>query len=353
MSFIEKVATLEKNSKITIGVQKYQANKYLCGKNKYWRLVNNLTIVLIIAAITLPWFFGWKTFFVLAIILAVYPYLVTKIAAHIVRIKVVKDEGLFRNLLAIMIINIRDNKSGQIFQIDDSEAVIEAIYKEFLSDTNLENKKRTSENMFEEIYQQSFPGGDRQIQKMTEEIIRLSNRKLNENIAKSILFKAQILKSTEPFSLLRLIEGVSVDSPLNKDEMASVLAYLLYGSTDEELVKTTEIGFNLDKIGCGDDVLPDAIGEFGLNSRNPILVHGVFSVDFYQRSLVTADGRELNWERLGTSGDPIEKKIGPVDVYKVSTDDDSFSQKLYISPYNKTISKIAPKGFVFKDKKLQ
>lgn len=188
---------------------------------------------------------------------------------------------------------------------------------------------------------------------MTEEITRLSNRKLNKHIASSVLFKAQILKSTEPFSLLRLIERVSVDSLLNKDETAIVLAYLLYGSTDEELVKTTEIGFNLDKIGCGDDVLPGAVGEFGLNSQNPILVYGVFSVGFFQSNIVTAYGKELNWERLRTSGDSIEKKIGPVDVYKASTDDDSFSQKLYISPYDKTISKIAPKGLVFKDKKLQ
>lgn len=148
MSFIEKVDTLEKNGKITISVQKYRANKYLSSQNKYWWLVNNLTVVLIIAAITLLWLFGWKTFFVWVIILTLYSYLVTKIVAHIVRIKAAKDEGLFRNLLAVMIINIRGNKSGQIFQIDDSEAVVEVIYKEFLSD-NLENKKRNSDSVFE------------------------------------------------------------------------------------------------------------------------------------------------------------------------------------------------------------
>lgn len=100
------------------------------------------------------------------------------------------------------------------------------------------------------------------------------------------------------------------------------------------------------KDGCTTDVIPGAFGEYGLCKTNPIPVKGIVANEIYLRQLELESGECIKWHRIGsTISDNIN---GCIDMYHISSVSNVDICVLYISPYQSTISRTAPKGFRIK-----
>ena len=94
--------------------------------------------------------------------------------------------------------------------------------------------------------------------------------------------------------------------------------------------------------GCTTDEMPNGVGEFGLESTNPIPVNTVQGSILYLGRLRAPDGTRVNNKRLGSiQVDNIEK---PIDEYLITHGNGDEIATIYISPYQAKNSKKAPKG---------
>jgi hypothetical protein len=94
--------------------------------------------------------------------------------------------------------------------------------------------------------------------------------------------------------------------------------------------------------GTDQDIIPEGFGEFGYDVTNPIPVNTVFGNTAYLGKLRTLDGVKIRYERLGSTR--AENINYPIDIYNIFRGEEKIAT-LYISPYNKKNSGIAPKGF--------
>jgi hypothetical protein len=88
------------------------------------------------------------------------------------------------------------------------------------------------------------------------------------------------------------------------------------------------------------------MGEYGLCATNPIPVRGIAANEVYLNQIELENGDPIQWCRLGST---IANNInGCIDMYTITTLAGDNVCTLYISPYQNTISGIAPKGFRIK-----
>ncbi len=95
--------------------------------------------------------------------------------------------------------------------------------------------------------------------------------------------------------------------------------------------------------GTDQDVLPNGYGEFGLVATNPIPTRTMMGSARYLASLRTQDGDEVMCTRIGSKLDPVSEN--PIDVYEVRSLENDVLATIYISPYNRKNSSLAPCGF--------
>ena len=107
----------------------------------------------------------------------------------------------------------------------------------------------------------------------------------------------------------------------------------------KELYEILQMG---NEDGTDQDIIPEGIGEFGYDVTNPIPVNTVFGNTAYLGRLRTLNGIKVRYERKGSTGAANIKN--PIDIYDIFEDEKKIAT-LYISPYNKKNSTIAPKGF--------
>lgn len=96
-------------------------------------------------------------------------------------------------------------------------------------------------------------------------------------------------------------------------------------------------------LGDDKDRLPRAYGEFGLEATNPVLATALLGSTRYLDNLRTSDGQEVRYSRIGSTLSDVSRY--PIDIYDVRSLDDEALAVLYILPYNKANSSIAPRGF--------
>lgn len=92
------------------------------------------------------------------------------------------------------------------------------------------------------------------------------------------------------------------------------------------------------------DSIPGAYGKFGYEKTNPIPVNTIIGSLRYLKSLKTEDGKSIEYKRRGSTR--TENIDSPIDIYDISANNEHIAT-LYISPYNKKNSEIAPEGFIF------
>jgi hypothetical protein len=94
--------------------------------------------------------------------------------------------------------------------------------------------------------------------------------------------------------------------------------------------------------GTYQDIIPEGVGEFGHDVTNPIPVNTIFGNTAYLGRLRTLDGIKVRYECRGSTRASNIKN--PIDIYDIY-DEEKKIAILYISPYNKKNSTLAPKGF--------
>jgi hypothetical protein len=95
--------------------------------------------------------------------------------------------------------------------------------------------------------------------------------------------------------------------------------------------------------GIDADEMPNGQGEFGMESTNPIPCKTVFGSTAYLGRLRTLDGTKVVYERSGSIMTDLSPH--PIDMYKISHPNGQKLTTLYISPYQKRVSRKAPQGF--------
>lgn len=95
--------------------------------------------------------------------------------------------------------------------------------------------------------------------------------------------------------------------------------------------------------GVDADEIPHGTGEFGMSPANPIPCHTIFGSTAYLGRLRTLDGLKVNYVRKGSFSSDVTNH--PVDGYGITDPSGRILATIFISPYQKRISKKAPSGF--------
>jgi hypothetical protein len=93
--------------------------------------------------------------------------------------------------------------------------------------------------------------------------------------------------------------------------------------------------------GTTQDKIPGGFGEFGMSTNNPIPTVCVKGSNVYL-SRLRYNGILVDSNRLGSTKSDVT--VGNVDIYQISQSGSDIV-KIYICPYHRKDSKIAPKGF--------
>ena len=115
-----------------------------------------------------------------------------------------------------------------------------------------------------------------------------------------------------------------------------------------EFIKQNKELFELQKKFMGEkgtdlDIMPEGIGEFGLEVTNPIPTSTVFGSIAYLNKLKTSDGDNIEYNRIGSTG--AENISDIIDAYQITKNGEKIGV-LYLCPYNKKNSEKAPAGYL-------
>ena len=94
--------------------------------------------------------------------------------------------------------------------------------------------------------------------------------------------------------------------------------------------------------GTDADVIPEGTGEFGLEVTNPIPTSTIYGSISYLGKLRTLDGIKVEYER--TSSAQAANIPSKIDIYKITANGLDLAT-IFLCPYNKKNSEIAPRGF--------
>ena len=151
----------------------------------------------------------------------------------------------------------------------------------------------------------------------------------------ALVDEGQMRRPTNPFSREDALKIYRFVAKKNWEKM--------FPGAPEALFESMYIGLGNSEDGCTTDVIPGAYGEFGYDLTNPVPTRGVPANLTYLRSLRLLSGEKLKWERIGSFSAP--NIDNPIDGYEIMTLDGKPLCTIYISPYQRVISKQAPKGF--------
>lgn len=105
-----------------------------------------------------------------------------------------------------------------------------------------------------------------------------------------------------------------------------------------------EIMGHMSEDGVDADMLLGGHGEFGLTSTNPIPCKTILGSASYLDRLRANDGSKIVYERVGSTFSDASPH--PIDVYEVTREAGGGLATLFISPYHKRNSELAPRGFL-------
>lgn len=227
---------------------------------------------------------------------------------------------------------------------------------------NFKKEKSPEEKAIEMMMLKIFPGGEPERKARGEEVSAICARKLDFNEAVYVYskikgtFQMEVTmfdgETRKGITAEKLIQSAVTDSKgkLNYIEAVTLVSYTLFGQienalTNFEALKNYLTGlFGSDEQGYDADVIPFAIGEFGLEPTNPIPVRGIGGCRLYLGKLRSAGGQPVTSKRIRALK-VVDSNI-LVDEYEIYDSRSSLICKLYICPYHQKISRKAPKGFM-------
>lgn len=226
---------------------------------------------------------------------------------------------------------------------------------------NFKKEKSPEDEAIELLKQRIFPGGETERMTRAVAVSEICGHKLDFKEAVYVYSK---IKSNFDMAVIlfngvtkkgitaeQLIQGAIKDSQgkLSYLEAVAIISYALFGRIDSALasidaLKIHFIGlFGSDEQGYDADVIPFAIGEFGLEPTNPVPVRGIGGGCVYLGRLRSADGQPVTCKRIRAL--KVADSNILVDEYEVFDSRNIFLCKLYICPYHQRVSRKAPKGF--------
>lgn len=232
--------------------------------------------------------------------------------------------------------------------------IIVCILIYFITNSNSSKKNKVTAKAANDLI---FPKGVEQRDRLISKFESFSgNRYSKENIRSWVTLTASSLKFFDDKSEDRIVSYIvkKSENALHLDDgkylYSIVSKEVLFpvfdtNENDEFLTQLINAGYGNNNEGYDSDIIPGAIGEFGFVATNPIPVKGIMGGYAYLENLLFEDGTPITHQRTGSTGaDNIENSI---DCYKILKDGIEKSI-IYISPYHKKNSAIAPKGFKLK-----
>ena len=183
---------------------------------------------------------------------------------------------------------------------------------------NQSNKKNEINDLIDKINKTIFPNGKKDIDERTNSLLRILNNKIDGKTARTILIRSSSICYTSSqeggnFDIERLRRHLAGYCLQYFDEKSLQDFYILLV---DSVLKPKELDWVsmmpkeyaqllLNQIKSNPqatvtDTIYGAIGEFGLESSNPVPVYGVPNNDVYLGRLRTPNGMPIKWERIGS-----------------------------------------------------
>lgn len=121
------------------------------------------------------------------------------------------------------------------------------------------------------------------------------------------------------------------------------------GKPQNEMAFLNSIAELMGQDGTDKDFIESGYGEFGLEVTNPIPTKGVVGSNEYLSNLLTADNKEVRFERKGSVSSSNINNL--IDEYNIYNSSNKLIGNIYLAPYNKKNSNKLPIGFKSKKDK--
>lgn len=226
-------------------------------------------------------------------------------------------------------------------------------------------KKKKKDTTFDTLMAQQmrrmFPNGLQELKDQVAELKhQLPSRYSENDVQGQLLYMTSLLYTARDRSSYRVVEIGAMNRPDNKfsyDENMVIYTFAaskqiermmpalkdLDSHTRAKYLKEGLAAMGNNPDGCTTDMMQNGYGEFGLCATNPVPVRGTAANEVYLESLKHISGKQIRWKRIGSLGAPNIDH--PIDYYNVTDNEGNQLAVIYISPYQNTISKKAPKGF--------
>ena len=228
---------------------------------------------------------------------------------------------------------------------------------------NRKKKQNEFEKRVNDLVSTMFAGGTDEIDKQVEELrielnydYRIDNYS-SDDIKSTLLYMTTLFTISQDKSAERIVIKGALNRPHNKFSEHDAMVIYRYvikqhlikqcGRCDDVVFDSFYKAMGNIEDGCRTDVIPSAIGEYGLCATNPIPVKGIGASQIYLERLVTDTGVEIKWDRIGSTS--VKNIDGCIDIYNITSFSGEKICTMYISPYQSIISNTAPKGFKFKE----
>ena len=205
--------------------------------------------------------------------------------------------------------------------------------------------------MLGKVLAQTFPNGEADIVRDVDRVRRLTKNKIPAEKMRGYVQGCKVLlvisqNHTEP-SFIQSFRARS-DNRITDAEAKDVYAYLageaMYMDNLNRLMPDAGNPADIQRMFSGgtyNDVIDGARGPFGVSVNNPIPTICVRSSKEYL-SRLRYQGQPVQSERQGSTSSPVT--LGNVDIYNLTAAGRSLG-KVYLCPYHKNTSKLAPDGF--------
>lgn len=221
-------------------------------------------------------------------------------------------------------------------------------------------QERDMESAFAAIQKMIFPGGDFDLDRDAARIGQLTRGKIGADKLRGFTGGCKALVHiSEDYDDADFVRSFIVRSEnrLSEAEAYDVYVYLageaFYRDSatrmwvDRSIPITQEMRTQIDefcekyKHGTYKDSIEGGHGDFGVTLSNPIPTVSVKGSNKYL-SRIRHAGRPVEHKRVGSTSSPITQ--GNVDIYELSVQGRGIGT-IFICPYHRRTSRIAPKGF--------
>lgn len=216
-------------------------------------------------------------------------------------------------------------------------------------------QERDMEEMFRKVNSMVFPGGEADVRRDCQRVDALVKGKIPQDKLRGFVAGCKaLLHISELDSDQRFVNSFMVRSEgrLSEAEAYAVFAYLegearYYDKMAQMAGKGVDVAEILGDMpwiyseGTTGDKVPGGQGEFGLDLSNPVPTVSVRGSNYYL-SRLRHRGRPVEAKRVGSFSS--DATPGMVDGYTLSVSGISVGT-VYICPYHKRISRVAPQGF--------